>query len=123
MMITVDMIKAIKVTFLKPFFEDDFVERGMQAWLTKVEWCNRKELYELYFDFSDFEEENAKYFTCTYYPNSHTVDLQRDTDRTLFTAIEAGMYHPKQCFYWSTKDGMRDDMEFAAKVTEYIIEE
>ena len=31
MTISVDMIDAIKVQFIKPIFEDDFVEKGMKA--------------------------------------------------------------------------------------------
>ena len=62
-MIKFDMVDAIKVQFLKPIFEDDFVEKGMNAWLTDIEWDSKENCYNLYFDFSDFEVENDKYLS------------------------------------------------------------
>lgn len=89
-----DMIEATKVVFLKPIFEDDFPERGMKAWLTKIERTpglddelTGERAYKLYFDFTDFEKENDKYFTECYYPNTHTKKLP---DKQLYTAKEAG---------------------------------
>lgn len=75
--ISLDMIDAIPVQFLKPLFEDDFVERGMKAWLTKIEWDEGADCYNLFFDFKDFEEENDKYFTECYRPNRHTESLPK----------------------------------------------
>ena len=72
MTIIVDMIDAIKVQFIKPIFEDDFVEKGMKAWLVDVEWAEREGCYKLYFNFTDFEAENDKYFKATFYPNRYT---------------------------------------------------
>lgn len=50
--ITYDMVEAIPVQFLKPIFEDDFVEKGMKAWLVDVEWDGKSDCYKLYFDFT-----------------------------------------------------------------------
>lgn len=92
-MIKVDMLDAIKVQFIKPLCEEDFVQRGMKAWLTKIKYNKDYEAYELFFDMTEFEAENDKYFIRCYYPNSHTRDIPGD--RSLFTAKEAGWYHPK----------------------------
>lgn len=116
--ITVDMLDAIKVQFLKPIFEDDFVERGMKAWLTKIEWNERVESYELYFDFKDFEAENEKYFTEVYFSNIHTPKIP---GRELFTALEAGMYTAKLKCYLSVNDtNTRDYAAFAVKIKQYL---
>lgn len=117
--ITADMVEAKKVVFLKPIFEDSFVERGMKAWLTGVEWNDRNGCYQLFFDFSDFEEENAKYFRASYYPNRKTEELEAATGRTLFTAIEAGYYSAKSHDYFSVGD-VRDDAKFTKEITEYL---
>ena len=117
--ITVDMVEAKKVVFLKPIFEDDFVERGMKAWLTGIEWDQKSASYTLFFDFSDFEEENAKYFRASYYPNRKTEELEAATGRTLFTAIEAGYYSAKRHDYFSVGD-VRDDAKFTKEITEYL---
>jgi len=77
MTIIVDMIDAIKVQFIKPIFEDDFVEKGMKAWLVDVEWAEREKCYKLYFDFTEFEAENDKYFKATFYPNCYTKTIAR----------------------------------------------
>ena len=124
-MITVDMLEAKKVVFLKPIFEDDFVERGMKAWLTAVEWDPKTTCYQLYFDFTDFEAENEKYFRRTYYPNRHTSMI--DTQRQMFTAIEAGQYERKYSVYFSNmRDGVCLDVEdaeaFAESIKEYLKE-
>lgn len=118
-MFSVDMVEAVEVVFLKPFIEEDFVERGMRAWLTGIEWCERNKCYELFFDFSDFEEENAKYFRASYYPNRKTEELEAATGRTLFTAIEAGYYIAKSHDYFSVGD-VRDDAKFTKEITEYL---
>lgn len=76
-MITASFIDAIKVQFIKPIFEDDFVEKGMKAWLTDVEWAEREKCYKLYFDFTEFEAENDKYFKATLYPNCYTKTIGR----------------------------------------------
>ena len=85
--ISVDFVSAIKVQFKKPIFEDDFVERGMTAWLVDVEWDTENECYKLWFDFEEFEEINKKYFKAVYHPNKYTEQLEHDTGRKLFTAI------------------------------------
>ena len=59
-MITAKLVDAIQVQFLKPIFEDDFVEKGMKAWLTDVEWDSNCKYYRLYFDFTDFKVVNEK---------------------------------------------------------------
>ena len=123
MTIIVDMIDAIKVQFIKPICEDDFVEKGMKAWLVDVEWAKREKCYKLYFDFTDFEAENDKYFKTTFYPNRHTKAIEEATGRTLFTAKESGWYTPKYSVYLSVGDGeKRDDVAFAREITQYIRE-
>ena len=123
MTIIVDMIDAIKVQFIKPIFEDDFVEKGMKAWLVDVEWAKREKCYKLYFDFTEFEVENDKYFKATFYPNCHTKAIEEATGRTLFTAKESGWYTPKYYAYLSVGDGeKRDDVAFAREITEYLRE-
>lgn len=103
MMFTDKMLFAKKVVFLKPIFEDDFPERGMKAWLTKIEDLElidgKDHLFKLYFDFSDFEEENEKYFTEMYYPNTETNKWGKR--KSFFTAKEAGCYNSKYSVYFS----------------------
>lgn len=123
MTISVDMIDAIKVQFKKPIFEDDFVEKGMKAWLVDIEWAEREKCYKLYFDFTAFEVENDQYFKATFYPNRHTKAIEEATGRTLFTAKESGCYTPKYFVYLSVGDGeKRDDVAFAREITEYLRE-
>ena len=118
--LTVNMVSAVKVQFLKPIFEEDFPEKGMTAWLTDVEWDSRSGCYKLYFDFSEFEDINLKYFKRMYHPNRHTHGY--DESRKLFTAIEAGYYESKYSVYFSTKnnDEKRDDEAFARDIQEYL---
>ena len=126
MTIIVDMIDAIKVQFIKPIFEDDFVEKGMKAWLVDVEWAEREKCYKLYFDFTEFEVENDKYFKATFYPNCYTKTIGRvpaALARTLVTAKESGWYTPKYSVYLSVGDGKkRDDVAFAREITKYLRE-
>jgi hypothetical protein len=49
--ISPSMISAIKVQFCEVIFEDDFVEKGMRAWLTGIDWDVDCRSYILYFDF------------------------------------------------------------------------
>lgn len=117
--ISPNIIDAVKVQFLKPIFEDDFVERGMKAWLTKVEWDDTVKCYKLHFDFTEFEAENDKYLTISYWPNTHTAKIS--TDRRLFNAKEAGYYNNKTWFYLSVGDEeYRDDEAFTREITDYL---
>ncbi len=122
-MITASFIDAIKVQFIKPIFEDDFPEKGMRAWLTDVEWDARRACYQLFFDFTDFEAVNEKYFKRCYHPNRHTAEIEAATDRRLFTAREAGLYDSKYSVYLSVGDGeKRDDVAFAREIAQYLRE-
>ena len=122
-MITASFVDAIKVQFIKPIFEDDFVEKGMKAWLVDIEWAEREKCYKLYFDFTEFEVENDKYFKATFYSNQHTKAIEGATGRTLLTAKESGCYTPKYSVYLSVGDGeKRDDVAFAREITEYLRE-
>lgn len=118
--ITADFVDAIKVQFLKPLFDEDFVERGMKAWLTKVEWDPYGVCWNLYFDFTDFEAENDKYLTQSYHPNTHTAAFS--TTRKAFTAKEAGYYSNKlKCQLWAEDaEGDADKLAFARAVKEYL---
>lgn len=122
MAITAHIIDAIKVQFIKPIYEEDFVDKGMKAWLTDVEWEEGSECYKLYFDFTDFEAENAKYFKAVFLPNRYTKDLECATDRTLFTAIESGNYTPKYSVYFSITGTERDDVAFAREIKDHLRE-
>ena len=119
--IRVNMVSAILVQFIKPIFEDDFPDKGMYAWLTDIQWCKRDECYKLYFDFSDFEEENDKYFKAEYHPNNRTAKLE--TTRKLFTAKEAGYYNPKYYVGFSLEGGTvgkRNDALFEKQILNYL---
>jgi hypothetical protein len=124
-MITVNFINAIKVQFLKPIFEDDFVEKGMKAWLTDIEWESECSCYRLYFDFSEFENENDKYLKASYYPNIYTKELEEQTGRTKFTAKEANMYLSKYSVLYSCEKEdiyIRDDQQFLREIKDYLLE-
>lgn len=118
-----DFTQAVKVRFKKPIFEEDFVEKGMIAWLTDIEWCEKASCYQLYFDFEDFEEENKKYFKRTYYSNISTkegVAKGLFKENRLYTAIEAGIYDPKYSSYFSIKDDCRNDRFLELELLEYL---
>lgn len=118
--IKVGMTEAIKVRFRKPIFEEDFPEKGMVAMLTDVEWHNGADCYKLYFDFTEFEQENLKYFKADYFPNSSTAKLQAETGRTSFTAIETGNYDPKYWAYFSLCTDVQDDAQFEKEIEQYL---
>lgn len=118
--IKVEMLEAIKVIFLSPFFEDDFPERGMKAWLTKILWDKKSCCYELFFDFSDFERENEKYFTETFYPND--VTKKSGIEKNLYTAKEAGYYNSKYSVFFSpSASETRDDVSFEKEIKKYLV--
>ena len=131
-MISADMISAVKVQFIQPIVEDDFVEKGMTAWLTDVEWDEKYKCYKLYFDFTEFEDINLKYFKNVYHSNVHTRELElelKQYGRTLFTAHEAGMYSAKTDTYFSCFDDstmrdseVRNDEAFARDILKYLRE-
>ena len=122
-MITAKFVDAIQVQFLKPIFEDDFPEKGMRAWLTDVEWDSNCKYYQLYFDFTDFEAVNEKYFKRRYHPNRHTTEIEAATDRRLFTAREAGLYDSKYSVYFMVGDMQhRNDAEFAEEIKKFLCE-
>ena len=122
-MITAKLVDAIQVQFLKPIFEDDFPEKGMRAWLTDVEWDSNCKCYRLYFDFTDFEAVNEKYFKRRYHPNRHTTEIEAATDRRLFTAREAGYYDSKYSVYFNVGDMQhRNDVEFAEEIKKFLRE-
>lgn len=123
MTITANMVDAVAVQFIEPIFEDDFVEKGMKAWLTDVEWDIKYECYKLYFDFTEFEEENDKYFKAIFFPNIHTRELQETTGRKMFTAKEAGWYEAKYSVYFSCGNHThRDDDAFAREIKKHLRE-
>ena len=122
-MITAKFVDAIQVQFLKPIFEGDFVEKGMKAWLVDVEWNSNYKYYRLYFDFTDFEAVNEKYFKRRYNPNRHTAEIEAATGRRLFTAREAGCYDSKYSVCVSVGDAQhRNDLEFAKEIKKFLRE-
>jgi len=78
-----ERIEAVKVVFLAPIFEEEFTERGMKAYFTKIERDAKSDCYKLYFDLEEFFGENKKYFTACYWDKERSPTL---------TAIEAGYY-------------------------------
>lgn len=82
---------AVKVRFKNFIFEDDFPEEGMVAWFTGIEECREYGCYKLYFDFTEFEAENEKYFRADYY-NMRGIPC--------LTAKEIGLYNPKYSVYF-----------------------
>lgn len=119
MSITVDMVEAIQVQFLKPIFEEDFPEKGMKAWLTGVEWDSKSDCYKLYFDFKDFEEHNDKYFREVYHMNLHTQKLGLNKQK--YTAKEAGYYTQKYSVYFSCGDHeSHNDKAFKEEIIKYL---
>ncbi len=114
--IKLDMLDAIKVQFLKPIFEEDFPERGMKAWLTKIEKHDKYGCYKLYFDFSEFEEENDKYFTEKYFHNSKVSSFVKS--KALYTAKEAGYYSPKYDVFFGRID--ESEEKFETEIKKYL---
>lgn len=100
---------AQKVIFKKVIDEDSFTEKGMMAWLTCIEWDDKYECYDLWFDFSEFEERNAKYFRKVFHYNDKLV-----------TAHERGAYSPKCSTFFSTSSSTRDDAAFNREIQEYL---
>lgn len=110
MTITVDLLDAVKVQWLSQLEDDTFVERGMKAWLTGIRWDATHQAYELFFDFSDFELENDKYFRADYY----------DEDGNPATAKEVGAYNPKYSVLFGLTPDARDDNMFSIEIEKYI---
>ena len=113
-MIDMNMIEAIKVQFIKPIFEEDWIEKGMKAWLTDIEWCPRTECYNLYFDFTEFEAYNDKYFKESFY------FYDAGGREVLKTAKETGAYKPKYSVYLSVSGEGRNDEVFAEEIKQYL---
>lgn len=105
-----DMVDAVKVKFIKPIFEDDFPEKGMIAWLTDIVPMEREECYSLYFDFSDFEKQNDKYFKANYFDDKGVACL---------TAKEKGWYHPKYSVYFG--DIRWDEKKFNEELKKHLM--
>ncbi len=98
MQFSLGMVDAVKVQFLKQICGDDFPEKGMKAWLVDIKKDIDSECYKLYFDFTEFEAENEKYFKEVYYPNKYTKE--HGVNKEFYTAKEAGMYKPKYSVYF-----------------------
>ena len=115
----------------------------MTAWLTGVKWDNEQESYKLYFDFTDFEEMNDKYFRAEYSANHSSVsalrrkrleELNIGSSRQLYTAKEIGVYDPKYSVnfvvfspdeVYTDQDrtdaaGIRNDSLFNSELAKYI---
>lgn len=91
----------------------------MQAWLTRVAWNPRYDCYHLFFDFTEFEVENRRYFRNEYYANGHTP---RDGRRSLFTALEARYYTPSYDVFFVVAGDERDDAHFDQAISQYLEE-
>lgn len=114
-MITVYLLDAVKVQFLKPLDEYDFVESGMKAWLTHIQWNEKNECYELFFNFTEFEKENSVYFLESYFANEKT-----GFSKSFYTAIEAGVYTPKHSNLFWLPGNTRDDEHFEKEILQYL---
>lgn len=90
----------IHVKFKKTFYEDSYIEQGMEAFLVKVELQDDDGdlMYNLHFDCTEFMESNKKYLKDVYYENIHTRELQ--VKKEFYNAIEAGMYKEKISFFY-----------------------
>ncbi len=115
-MIPVKLTEAIKVQFLEPIFDGDFVETGMKAWLTKIEKHRSGDMYELFFDFTEFEAENDKYLTSTFYKYENGVRVGTGT------AKETGWYNNKYSVYFCTSDNGANDELFSEEIAKYLKE-
>ena len=110
-----EITEAIEIQFIKPIFEEDFVEAGMQAWLVKIEREPDGSVYTLYFNFSDFEVVNDKYFIECFYKTD-----QETGKKSLVTAMEAGYYEPRYSVYFCTSDGAANPDTFSEDLSQYI---
>ena len=115
------MIDAIKVKFLNQIFEEDSPEKGMIAWLTDIEWVPDYDCYNLFFDFSEFEEYNDKYFKEVFLPNQHTKQLEKATGRNLFTAKESGNYTSKYSVFFNVSTCEHNDKLFEKEIQNYLM--
>lgn len=109
MLFDINMIEAKKIVFIKPIFEDDFPEKGMKAWLTDI--VEESHCFKLYFDFTDFEAENDKYFKADYY-NEYKIPC--------LTAKEKGLYNPKYSVYFGDSEWSQEKLE--EEIKKYIME-
>lgn len=107
--VTFESFLAQKVIFKKAIDDEGFAEKGMMAWLTCIEWDDKNECYDLWFDFSEFEGRNAKYFRKVFHYNNKLV-----------TAQERGSYDPKCSMFFSTSSSTRDDAAFNREIQEYL---
>lgn len=105
-----DMLEAIKVQFLKQIFEDHFPERGMKAWLTAIDKCESERCWKLFFDFTEFEDENDKYLKPNYYDDNSNPTL---------TAKEVGSYSNKYSVYFGDFD-IEEYGTFTEQISEYL---
>jgi len=109
----------IKVKFKQTIFEDEFVESGMIAYLTKVEIdenasdVEEEKVYCLWFNQEPFASYNEILLTDCYYPNIHTVDLPK---KQYYTAKEAGMFKMRWTSYLSVFEGQ----SFESVASEYL---
>ena len=104
------------ITFKKPIFEDSFIEPGMRAKITKVEYSERDEAYIIYFDLSDYFEHNKVLLTESYFPNKYTEKLLA---KPMYTALEANAYTSTTSEYLFVGNGTRDDVLFNQVLQEF----
>lgn len=106
----------IKIKFKQTIFEDEFVESGMIAYLTKVEIDesdSEETVYCLWFNQEPFAKYNQTLLTECYYPNIHTKGLP---DKQYYTAKEAGMFKMRWTSYLSVFEGK----SFESVAEEYL---
>lgn len=94
--------------------------------MTDVKWDSNHGCYKLYFDFSEFEDINDKYFKRVYHSNRYTAQIDAYGTR-LYTAKEAGHYQSKySVFFSAVVDNkcldVQDNFAFAKSIKQYLKE-
>jgi len=105
-----DMLDAIEVKFLQPIFSEDFVERGMVAWLVNIQKTD-KDCWKLHFNFKDFEDYNDIYFIADYLDSKGIACL---------TAKDKGLYKQRYSVYFGRTD-IEKYGSFEEQIKDYLI--
>lgn len=108
--------KSLKVRVKKPIFEDVFVEPGMVCYLTNIQKVPQVGCWEIFFDYTDFFDENEHLFTKTFFM----------PDTSLGTAMDAGAYDPVHSLYFGDlnpefDDDLNEYLEVVHEIRDYTI--
>lgn len=129
-MFTTNITTPVKIRVKQPIFEDDFVAAGMLGHLVAVEESAERDMFKLFFDFTEFEEHNKALLEPVYYVNGYTernhpeaVQRVRDGLQEGVTAIEAGFYEPANYsvyFSCGKNDCSVDEADFQAEIVNFL---